>query len=103
MSWNYRILRKPMDPIVWSNVEGEKLYLYTIIEVYYDKDRNIEGWCEHKDILEWDELRDLTGTIKLLQSVIGKPILEEKDGTLVEIPIKQKEKNKNGKVDQSNN
>jgi len=89
MSWNYRILRK----------SDENLYLYYIAEVYYDKKGIIKGWCDRKDILEWDDLRDLNVTIRLLQDVIGKPILEEKDSTLIEITIKQKEENKNGKID----
>jgi len=100
MSWNYRILRKTQPNTVWCNIPGKPVYLYTIAEVYRDENGEIDGWCERNDILEWDDLGDLTGTIKLLQYVIGTPVLEEKNNTLVE--IKNKEKN-NGTIDKSNN
>lgn len=95
MSWNYRILRKPQD----TTIPGEKLYFYIIVEAYYDKNDKINGWCEGKDNLEWDDLEDLEGTIKQLQNIIGKPILEEKDNTLIEVTTKLEEINKNGKID----
>lgn len=98
MSWNYRIIRNHQDDTV-CNTDEDK-YLYVVAEVYYDKNGKVDGWCERKDILEWCDLEDLEKTIELLQGVLGKPILEEKDNTLVE--IKKGEPN-NGKINKGNN
>lgn len=70
MSWNYRIVKKSEDH-------------YTIIEVYYDENGKIKGWSDC-NALTWNNPADLIGTIQMLQTVIGKPILEEINGELIE-------------------
>ena len=74
-------------------------HFYTIIEVFYDDETGeIKGWGDAEP-LTWDNVEDLERTIKQLQRVIGTAVLEEKEDSLVEITIKQKEKNKDGKTD----
>jgi len=84
MSWNYRILRKPNKYVNVHRTLRDP-YTFMIIEAYYDKHGKINGWCERRDILEWSDIEDLKGTIELVKLVIDKPILEEKNGSLIDI------------------
>lgn len=82
MSWNYRIIRELDDS---TSSKKEKTYFYKIAEVYYDDEGNIDGWCSSEGALEWCELESLIETIKLLQGVIDKPVLEVNGDTLIEV------------------
>jgi hypothetical protein len=65
MSWNYRIC---------TRLNG--IREFKICEVYYDKKGTAEAYIESKQILCWDNKKDLLKTIELLQSVPDKEIYD---------------------------
>ena len=75
MSWNYRILRKH------EGVFGET---YSIVEVYYEEGKPVS--YANSSLKDWEFLEDLTGTYKLMQDAIDKPILDES----IFYPVKEK-------------
>jgi hypothetical protein len=81
MRWNYRIgthLFSYKEAFV-NNPELAKRKderLFSIIEVYYDKDGNLEGYAEADPTKNWDLLEDLMGTLDLLMKAKEKPILD---------------------------
>jgi hypothetical protein len=76
MSWNYRVLKEPIDGIV----------TFRIIEVYYDEDGRVEAWSNNTaNILVWADYNDLKGTVEYLSGAFQKPVLiVTKKGELIE-------------------
>ena len=82
MSWNYRIGTRnfsykntfPDNPKL-SEHEDERLF--SIIEVYYDKDGRPKGYGDNGKVLnDWEDLSDLIGTIDLVKLALEKPIID---------------------------
>jgi hypothetical protein len=66
-SWNYRICTRLEDGF----------RVYRICECYYDDGSKIpHSYVDTKQILVWDNPKDLVKTIELLQSVPKKQILD---------------------------
>lgn len=66
--WNYRIIK---------DTDNNNESYYRVVEVYYNKNLKPTAWADCTDsILTCDNKEDLIETIKYLQHIIGKPILE---------------------------
>lgn len=78
--WNYRVIRREVAP---------EAYEYSIYEVYYDKDGEIDCWTEDSVKPYGEGFLELQNDLNYMVRATQKPILEEKeiDGelTLVEI------------------
>ncbi|MEW9674233.1 hypothetical protein [Ammoniphilus sp. 3BR4] len=76
MSWNYRVLKEPIDNI----------NTFRIIEVHYDDSGKIEAWNDNTaNILVWTSLDDLKGTVEYLSGAFQKPVLiKTNKGELIE-------------------
>ena len=66
--WNYRVCKQ--------KVNGE--VLWRLQEVYYRKDGTILGYAE-ASVDNWESLKDLKGTLKLMQKAFDKPVLTNED------------------------
>lgn len=82
MSWNYRIgtymfsYKETFKDNSPKLAEMEDQRLFSIIEVYYDKDGTPNGYTEGKPTKDWEELSDLIGTLDLLKLAVDKPIID---------------------------
>jgi hypothetical protein len=78
MSWNYRIIRE---------VEGKttQYYRYVIKCVYEDAAGKIDRFCIEPSWPVGLSVSELEGNISMMNLAFKKPVLEEKDGDLVEI------------------
>lgn len=84
MSWNYRIGTKVFSyKKEFEGKEGhEKLAthpdsrLFSIIEVYYDESNKPNGYAEVNPLSDWEDIKDLRGTHKLIKGAFTKPILD---------------------------
>lgn len=77
MSWNYRIGTKWYvypETLVKIGKPGERVF--SIIECYYDKKLKPNGYIERCALSNWDNLKDLLGTYKLIAGAFKKPILD---------------------------
>jgi len=70
MTWNYRV----MD-LTDHSPDGE--LLYGIVEAYYDKQGNPEGYTD--PLVLGDSLQELVETLELMHKAVDKPILNPKD------------------------
>lgn len=82
MSWNYRI-GTHLFSYKEVFVDNPKLAkrkdqrLFSIIEVYYDKDGNPDVYIKDtKPLKDWEDLSDLIGTMDLVKLAIDKPIID---------------------------
>lgn len=82
MSWNYRIGTHVFS-YKKAFVNNSKLAemkdqrLFSIIEVYYDKNGKPEGYIDKKNSLSnWEDLEDLKGTWELIGKAFEKPIID---------------------------
>jgi len=82
MSWNYRIGTHVFS-YKKAFVNNPKLAeqkdrrLFSIIEVFYDKDGNINGYADKVNpTSNWEYLEDLFGTVDKLKECLSKPILD---------------------------
>ena len=74
MSWNYRVIcTKYIESAEKHEFEGET---YAIHTVYYDKDGNINGWCEIGAAPNGETIEELKHDIGLMLIALEKPILE---------------------------
>jgi hypothetical protein len=77
MTWNYRVLRRT----------GGSLTTWKVIEVYYDDDGSIDGWCEVATPigLDLDDLATEVGAQwDAIEAVIADPSLVLTPDDLVE-------------------
>jgi hypothetical protein len=70
MTWNYRVVRALYEP-----VPGLPEATYSIVEVYYEKDGSISGWCK-AGVSEWDSEDELRRTLSLMGEAFTRPLLE---------------------------
>jgi hypothetical protein len=85
MSWNYRVIRS-LDPD--ADVEPE--YTYAIHEVYYSEDDGLSSWTQDPVAFFGDSLEDLRDMILIkLHRALTLPVLEVRDGKLVELPASE--------------
>jgi hypothetical protein len=85
MSWNYRIGTKIFSyKKEFEGKEGhEKLAsfpdvrMFSIIEVYYDVESNEPAsYAEVNALQNWESMKDLKGTYKLIKGAFKKPVLD---------------------------
>jgi len=82
MSWNYRIGTHVFSykKAFVSNpklAEMKDQRLFSIIEVYYDKNGKPDGYIDKKNTLSnWEDLSDLIGTVDLVKLALSKPIID---------------------------
>ena len=85
MSWNYRVCTHVFsykkaftnNPKL-SKMEDQRLF--SIEEVYYDKNGKPEGCTKGKNPLgNWEELEDLIVTVDLVKEALSKPIIDLDD------------------------
>lgn len=83
MSWNYRVLKAPCK---W-NIGGEDYtdYYYRIYEVYYKADGTIEAWSSEPCQPFGESKDELNSDLNIFIRATVLPILEEVNGTLVEV------------------
>ena len=81
MSWNYRVVR---DVHQVGNEEHES---YTIREVYYDKDGEIEGWTQDACYPAGDTWQECGNDHAIMGRAIGQPIVDISSGKAVEVPL----------------
>lgn len=67
--WNHRVMRAVDE-------HGEESF--TIREVFYDDDRNVEGWTGPIDPYG-ETLEGLRATLKLMLIACARPVLEDDD------------------------
>ena len=83
MSWNYRVCTRifsykkefPKAPEM-SKMEDQRIF--SILEVYYDKDGNVNGYIDEtkNSLAGWEDYEDLVGTHTLMKKAFDKPILD---------------------------
>ena len=82
MSWNYRIGTKIFsyketfpDNDILSKHEDQRLF--SIIEVYYDKKGNPNGYADNiNPLANWEELSELIRSIDFIKLALSKPIID---------------------------
>lgn len=78
MSWNYRIGTKwyayPETLAKTVGRKGERIF--SIFECYYDKKLKPNGYIEKNPLANWDDIKDLKCTHKLIAGAFKKPILD---------------------------
>lgn len=82
MTWNYRVIR--------TEEEGE--HVYAIHECQYaDKGDTIPGsWTEEPVCVLSETRTGLFWVLSVMTEAVAKPILEERDGKLVEVePVRE--------------
>ncbi len=77
MGWNYRVIR--------HTDEDTKSCWFHIHEVHYSNDGKVEGWTENPKTPVGNSTKDLKGEIELIMEAFSKPVLMEKNNTLIEI------------------
>lgn len=81
MTWNYRIGTKVFSYKEKFKDINKKLAnrpdqrLFSIIEVYYDKDGKAESYAEINALSDWENLKDLKSTYELIDGAFDKPII----------------------------
>lgn len=70
--WNYRVATK--------DAEGDSVHCleHGIVEVYYNKDGEVEDWTDFVDVNGWVSVEELKGTLKLMLEACDKPVFEIK-------------------------
>lgn len=82
MSWNYRIGTHVFSykQVFTDNpklADQKDSRLFSIIEVYYDKNGNPNSYVDKANPLNnWESLEDLKGTVDLVKLALGKPIID---------------------------
>lgn len=82
MSWNYRIGTKIFSYKKEFEGKNEKLAehpdtrLFSIVEVYYDDEGIPNGYTEPNPLSNWEDLKDLKGTFKLIKLAFDKFIID---------------------------
>lgn len=71
MTWNYRVFRCT-DP------DGSSFY--EVREVYYNKDKEVNGWTEEGCSPAGDTFGDLIKDFAWFLAALNKPILDDKTG-----------------------
>ena len=87
MSWNYRVI---MEPAAEGNIFGEDSY--TIREVFYDDDGEIEFWSDDGCAPYGNTFQEVADDFDLMAAAFELPVLKivkDKDGLekLVEIEV----------------
>lgn len=69
--WEYRLA------VASKNHFGELCDVYGIVEHYWDlEDEQDKGWVtDFKELGQWDNLSDLSGTLSLMLKALDKPVL----------------------------
>ena len=75
--WNYRVLKQTYKS------ENKTYTTYDVVEVYYNKVGNPNGYCA-ASLTEWETLKDLKGTHRLMGLAFKRPVLVLKGKKLVE-------------------
>ena len=83
MSWNYRVctyLFKYSEefPIASEMRKLDDQRIFSIQEVYYDKEGNVNGYIEDtkNPMAGWESYDELVGTHDLIKLAFSKPILD---------------------------
>lgn len=76
MSWNYRIIVTPSKLKLYHE--------YSIHEVYYSPDGNINVWSENSISPAGNNPAELKADLEYMLRAFDKPFLEEIDNKLVE-------------------
>lgn len=80
--WNHRVATRVFSykQVFVNNPKLAKMKdqrLFSIIEVYYDKDGNPTGYVDTKNHLtDWEDMDDLKGTYEMIASAFTKPIID---------------------------
>ena len=87
MSWNYRVI---MEPAMENNIFGEDSY--TIREVFYDDDGEIEFWSDEGCAPCGNIFQEVADDFDLMAAAVELPVLQivkDEDGLekLVEIEV----------------
>jgi len=70
MTWNYRVVKYNID----------KNIIYRIHEVFYDKNKNMEGFTENAVSPQGDSLKELIADLQLMMDDAKKsPVLSLKE------------------------
>jgi len=69
MTWNHRVFKEKTDNLLESE-------LYTIREVYYDKDGNIDGYTDPISVASYS-IEGLQVMLQWMLDALDKPILSE--------------------------
>jgi hypothetical protein len=82
MKWNFRIGTNSFSYKDTFKDQNEKLALrpderlFSVIEVYYDKDGKPTAYGEINPLNDWDNMKDLKGTYDLIADAFNKPIID---------------------------
>jgi len=78
MTWNYRIATHIFSYKDIKEMEdNEDIRLFSIIEVYYDKDGKIDGYADAVNpTKDWEGYDALLGTIDMFPPAFLKPVLD---------------------------
>ena len=74
MTWNYRVIK---------TIHGDEIGL-DIHEVFYDEDKNPDGWSKLPISVYGTTKEELLQTMEWMTAGINKPFLVEKDNKLIE-------------------
>lgn len=78
MAWNYRVMRHSAGEA--ANDEP----FYAVHEVYYDKDKRVNGWTQELVGCSGETLGELSGDIAWYMTALVKPVLDFATGKEVE-------------------
>ena len=82
MSWNYRVVKT-------SHQVGDEWHdSYTIREVYYDDEGNIESWTAEPCYPAGDTWQECGNDHAIMGRAIGAPIVDVTSGKAVEVPLR---------------
>lgn len=76
MTWNYRVIRS-------VDAEGEPLY--SVHEVYYDKDGKPDSWTCDPVFLSAESVQQLIKDVVWILKSLTEPVLEVVDDKLIEV------------------
>lgn len=70
--WNYRVVtKKHINPLTF-----EEYRVFDIAECYYNKNDELEGYSEKREFFEWDRIKDMKSTHKLIGKAFLKPVID---------------------------
>lgn len=84
MSWNYRLVRDV------HQVGDEEHESFTIREVYYDAEGNIEGWTQDPCYPAGDTWKECYNDLAVMGRVVSHPIVDISSGKPIEVPLLKK-------------
>lgn len=78
--WNYRIIKELID----DDTKWNKVYYYSIREVYYDKDGKPEIWsAEPRKVDAYHTEEDFRENFKYMAQAMERPVIEVKDNEII--------------------